>query len=62
MFYPKGIKKKNSSFQFNGLFECKSIMFLLDDGSWTGTGILIHSNSLTKSDIVILSNMLNKKF
>jgi hypothetical protein len=34
----------------------------MDDGSWDGSGILLHTNSFTKSDVTMLANMLTKKF
>lgn len=60
MFYPKGIKIVPSTLvkYLNG----RVLAFLImDNGSWSGSGILLHCSSFTLSDVTLLSNMLNIK-
>lgn len=61
MFYSTGIKivPKNLINYINGRVLA---FWIMDDGSWTGHGILLHTNSFTKDDNLFLIDVLKKKF
>jgi hypothetical protein len=34
----------------------------MGDGSWTGSGVKLHTNSYTKEEVILLIDSLNAKF
>ncbi len=61
MFYPNGLKIVPVNL-IEYLNARVLAFWIMDDGSWTGSGILLHCNSFSYSDTVTLANMLNTKF
>lgn len=61
MFYPKGIKIVPINLE-KYLNRRVLAYWICDDGSWTGSGIKLHTNNFTKSDTIKLCTILNSKF
>jgi len=61
LFYVNGVKviSEDLIYYLNGRVLAYWIM---DDGSWADSGILIHCNSFSESDVFLLVKMLNDKF
>lgn len=61
MFYPNGPKivPHNISDYFNSRVLA---FWLMDDGSWSGSGILLHCNSFSLSYVQRLAELLRNKF
>jgi hypothetical protein len=61
MFYPEG--KKIVPSNINEYLNPRVLAYwIMDDGSWAGSGILIHCNSFNLSDVKHLSLLLQKTF
>lgn len=61
MFYPNGLKvvPHNIGDYFNSRVLA---VWIMDDGSWVGSGILLHCNSFSLSDVQRLVELLKDKF
>lgn len=61
LFYVNGVKviSEDLIYYLNGRVLA---YWIIDDGSWTGSGILIHCNSFSESNVFLLVKMLNDKF
>jgi hypothetical protein len=61
LFYPEGKKVIPQSIG-DLLTPAGLAYFIMDDGSWTGHGVTLATNSFTKADVELLSKVLENKF
>jgi hypothetical protein len=61
MFYPNN--KKIVPSNIGDYLNTRALAFwIMDDGSWTGSGVLLHCNNFILSDVKLLANILKELF
>jgi len=55
--------KKIVPYNIGDLLNARALAFwIMDDGSWTGSGVLLHCNNFVLSDVKLLANVLKENF
>jgi hypothetical protein len=61
MFYLNN--KKIVPSNIGDFLNARALAFwIMDDGSWAGSGVLLHCNNFTLSDVKLLANVLKESF
>jgi len=61
LFYPAGVKIVPSNIGL--LLTPRALAYwIMDDGGYRTSGIIIHTNSFTKTDVVLLASVLDSSF